>query len=725
MRKFTALSMLVFSACGGSSGGKKAPDGSAPGPSADGGQSIIASGLSCPAVKPCGGNPVGTWNITNFCLAGLGEEMAAQSQTDGGVLSGSDKCLTDIRLVVDGTIEFQADGTYATKNRTAARLESKFNDSCLRNQGQSCSQQAGCGAVGADGVCTCFKDEPSDSGPNLSTSSGVFMAARDVLYTAANENTYASTLTTSACSSFPCDVQKWTSIDLVDYCVDGDTMKFVESDGSGLYTVITAVRASGPGTIAVSPLPTKAPDSPAPVAAPTAVNAGDPPVTFNACGGNIVGTWNISKLSLASSSQVMLLKYVRSFDENGECATAVNVTDTGILVFQPHSSNFTGGAGYCSFAENPVFAVSYSTACLAAKAKSCDDLDKSLKAETVASDATAVVGCALASGDVCACAKTHQYSFADCEYDTSSLWLDFYTAPVDTSVQNVIATDTHNYCVSGNTLSVQNSWFRIGGLNGLVVMTAVRADSPATGLDAGTDVSRPDATAGRLNADAGAPDNRIADVKQDDASLLDAMPIDATPVPLSTMPPSMAATCQAAATAPCGGDLTGNWNVVGICDQWLNMTEFLADWGGNCPTSGDYIDHGTVALNADGTCLFDEVTTYEIDKSVSCLAQKSMTCDSMNQTFADAVGTNEMISGGCALSTADNCHCEKVFSSPDTCKYMTTATTITTVNLDGTNEWGPYPYCVQGNALTIFIPAWSATGTALNANAAFFMTRAN
>ena len=449
-----------------------------------------------------------------------------------------------------------------------------------------------------------------------------------------------------------------------------------------------------------------------------------------ACGGDIVGTWKLAGVCSHSMTQQQIIDQNSSlFGESvGQCGLSSDILDTGYAKFRPD--------GTWQIDEIIGIAIGFSESCLSGIGQSCD----SVRSYTNVDAGISLSKTCQSADGVCQCSCLQDANSPNSgSYTTDGTSYHLYD---DEGFDNA----TRRYCIQGDVISVWVTDQSVGFGEGVAIairttetvadidasvvlpMFDASADAPIDNArrdapDVGTDVSRPDATAGRPNADAGAPDNRIADVKQDDASPLDAMPIDATPVPLSTMPPSMAATCQAAATAPCGGDLTGNWNVVGICDQWLNMTEFLADWGGNCPTSGDYIDHGTVALNADGTCLFDEVTTYEIDKSVSCLAQKSMTCDSMNQTFADAVGTNEMISGECALSTADNCHCEKVFSSPDTCKYMTTATTITTVNLDGTNEWGPYPYCVQGNALTIFIPAWSATGTALDDNAAFFMTR--
>jgi hypothetical protein len=741
MRKFTALAILMFLACGGSSGGKKASDGSAPGPSADGGQSIIASGLSCPAVKPCGGNPVGTWNVTNFCLAGLGESMAAQSQTDGGVLSGVDRCLTEIRLVVDGIIEFQADGTYATKNMTEARLEFKFVDSCLRNQGKSCVTQDGCGPVGADGVCACTRDESSDNSPN--STSGVFKARRDVLYLAGNDKADASTTSTaSACTSFLCDVQNRKSVSLIDYCVEGDTLKFIESESSDIYTVITAVRASGPGTVAALSLPTQAPDSPAPVVAPIAVNAGDPVIdTFKSCGGIIVGTWNITKLSLDSSLQAKILKYVRNIDENGECAVAVDVTDTGSLVFQPHSSNFSGGAGYCSFAENPAIAVSYSSACLTAKAKSCVDLDGSLKAETLASDAGAIVGCALASDGNCTCTKAHQYSFPNCEYDTDSIMSDFYTAPVDIS-HDVTATDTHYYCVSGNTLSVQDYEFRTDGFSGTAIMTAVRGSDPATGRDAGTDAPRPDAAADRPNADAGADastdkpkadavvDAPRVDVNVVDVSPIDTQPIDTTPVPYTMMPPSMPASCKLAATAPCGGDISGGWKLAGTCDPWLSETEFLGQMNKDCAKTADLVDNGPASFSADGSCSLVDNSTYTMDYSTGCLtSQLSDTCVAKDQRIKNEIGSNYVTDASCSLASTDICRCMNTFGMPPAdaaCTYSVSGNELTFVSPPGTFEAGTYDYCVQGTTLTIFVTPTSAAGLACDScNAGFVLVRTN
>ncbi len=783
MRKFTALAILLISACGGSSGGKKAADGSVTGPYADGGQSIIAAGLSCPAVKPCGGNPVGTWNVTNFCLAGLGESMAAQSQTDGGVLSGVDRCLTEIRLVVDGIIEFQADGTYATKNMTAARLEFKFVDSCLRNQGKSCATQEGCGAVGADGVCACSKDESSDNSPNSTT--GVFKAGRDMLYLASNDKADASTTsTTSACSSFLCDVQRWKSFSLIDYCVEGDTLKFIESESSDIYTVITAVRASGPGTVAASTLPARAPDSPVPVTAPIVINGNDPVIdTFKSCGGNIVGTWNVSKLTLDSSLKAKLLKYVRGIDENGECAVAIDVTDTGSLVFQPHSTNFSGGAGYCSFAENPALAITYSSACLTAKARSCAGLDGSLKAQTLASDATAIAGCALGSGGNCVCTKTHQYSFPNCEYDTSSIMSDFYTAPVDTG-HDVTATDTHYYCVSGSTLSVQNYEFRIDGFIGQVVMTAVRNNDSTTGRDAGTDMPRADAAVdggacaiakscssnsdcssgltcqkqstmnGKVvNAtfcmpaqcttctnrtciydddpkvcgfvecqsnDAGAADAPVDKPKTDVA------PVDAMPVPLSTMAPSMAAACPAAAAAPCGGDVTGTWNIVGICDKWLSESELLSQINKDCATWVDYLDTGTATFGSDGTCSVDEKAIYKTAYATSCLTAASDTCADKDSRIKKEIGKDYVSEAACAASSADVCMCSNTFDPPtaaDACTYSLKGSQLTFLSPPSTFSAKAYDYCVQGNVMTVFFTSMSDAGAAAGGKASVVFNR--
>ena len=224
------------------------------------------------------------------------------------------------------------------------------------------------------------------------------------------------------------------------------------------------------------------------------------------------------------------------------------------------------------------------------------------------------------------------------------------------------------------------------------------------------------------------PDPKICgfvECKSEDAGVTDTKvaPIDATPVAYSDMPASMGATCPKAAAAPCGGDLIGDWEVLGICDKWLGLSELLDLYGGTCPTWGDYNDSGTAFFRSDGSCLISEYGTYQIDKSESCLKQNNMSCASMNQTFKDAVTKGDMAAGGCALSGGDKCHCEKSFSQPDDCKYITAGNSITTVSNDGSGSWGPNPYCVEGDTLTIFFTPWSAAGKSIGGKAGLVMRR--
>lgn len=215
----------------------------------------------------------------------------------------------------------------------------------------------------------------------------------------------------------------------------------------------------------------------------------------------------------------------------------------------------------------------------------------------------------------------------------------------------------------------------------------------------------------------------FVECESEDAGVADTAPVDVTPVPFADMPTSMAATCQVAASAPCGGDLIGDWEITGVCDKWLGAVEFLDLYGGNCPTWGDYTDSGDAFFHTDGSCLISELSVYQINKSQKCLQENGMSCSSMNQTFKDAIGDNHMVSGACAISSGDTCHCEKAFSNPDHCQYVVTGTSVTTVGNDGSGTWGPNPYCVEGDRLTLFFDAWSAAGKYIGGRAGLVMRR--
>jgi len=462
----------------------------------------------------------------------------------------------------------------------------------------------------------------------------------------------------------------------------------------------------------------------------------------SSCGGSLVGTWKLDgACSHGLTEQQIIDKYGDDFGNSvAGCGVSADVPIVGYVKFRAD--------GTYQIDDMEGITIGFSESCLNGIGQSCDSVRSFVYGDASLPNSTKTCQ---SSGGVCLCTVLPNSHPNAGSYTTNGVSYQLY----DDEAYEV---GGREYCVQGDVLSVFAPSTALGG-GGIAI--AVRTAEPIADVDASVIMPRLDASddTARLDArivdsaadrnpadasvadvplDAGfdvpadkpkadvAIDTRVDDVaKPVDSAPVDVMPIDATPVSFDAMPPSMAATCQAAASAPCGGDLTGNWNVAGVCDNWLDMAEFLDDWGGNCPTWGDYIDQGTVALNADGSCLFGEVATYKIDKSVSCLAQRNMTCGDVDQSFKDAIKSGDMVSGSCALSTADNCHCEKVFSKPDTCKYVTTATTVTTVSVDGSGAWGPNPYCVQGNTLTIFFPAWSATGTAMSANAALFMTRAN
>ena len=213
-----------------------------------------------------------------------------------------------------------------------------------------------------------------------------------------------------------------------------------------------------------------------------------------------------------------------------------------------------------------------------------------------------------------------------------------------------------------------------------------------------------------------------------DATVVDATPPDTTPVPLDAMPPSWAAACELAATEPCGGDITGTWNIVGNCDNWMSETEFAKKKGGICATFADSVDTGAFVFNSDSTCKRDETLTYKIDVDVNCLTDNNSTCSEIDKVYKDAIGaqgTEEMIAGECNLSAeGNNCHCERTYDFTGiSCLYTVTGTSYTMTYSDGSQ--GTHDYCVRGDVLSIFYPAYSSVGTAIGANEVFVLKRAN
>jgi hypothetical protein len=213
-----------------------------------------------------------------------------------------------------------------------------------------------------------------------------------------------------------------------------------------------------------------------------------------------------------------------------------------------------------------------------------------------------------------------------------------------------------------------------------------------------------------------------------DAGVIDATPIDATPLPLDALPPSGASACGLAATAPCGGDVTGTWQLSGTCDQWLSETELLAQIKMTCSTWVDNTQAGTAVFNADGTCTVDEKSIYQTDYAVSCLTQNSDTCSAKNTRIKSEIGSNNVVDASCTLVSTSACRCNNTFEMPlatDACTYKAGADGLTFVSPPSVFAADTFDYCVQADTLTIFVSPTSAVGkSCADCTAGYVMVRA-
>lgn len=233
------------------------------------------------------------------------------------------------------------------------------------------------------------------------------------------------------------------------------------------------------------------------------------------------------------------------------------------------------------------------------------------------------------------------------------------------------------------------------------------------------------ATTTAIINDAGSVDKSKPDANRADTTTMDAQSADVSPVPPAAQPPAMAIACEKAALAPapCGGDLTGNWQIVGLCDNWLSETELVAVTAKTCSVHVDQTDTGSAVFNADGTCIMDEKNTWMNDYAVSCLSD---TCAASDQNIKKEIGTDYVTSASCALASPDICRCDNTFDSPsaaDACTYTASGTGLKFISAPSTFSAKTYQYCVQGDTLNIFFSSYSPDAADSGKNASMVLTR--
>jgi hypothetical protein len=138
----------------------------------------------------------------------------------------------------------------------------------------------------------------------------------------------------------------------------------------------------------------------------------------------------------------------------------------------------------------------------------------------------------------------------------------------------------------------------------------------------------------------------------------------------------------------CGGDISGTWNITGICIEGENPIAEL------CPQAtfdADLDASGTVSFESGGTFDVNIMTNGTISFTVpaSCLEGTGIT------DCADLSGD----SGTCSGSPSTSCTCTETQSETE----MSMGTYTTSGNILTTTETGSAPemaeYCVSGNSL--------------------------
>lgn len=160
------------------------------------------------------------------------------------------------------------------------------------------------------------------------------------------------------------------------------------------------------------------------------------------------------------------------------------------------------------------------------------------------------------------------------------------------------------------------------------------------------------------------------------------------------------------AVQPCGGDVVGNWSLLGGCE---NIPEVNAELQLSCP--GGAINgfalsfSGQLTFNADATYTasnWHEAVSASETIPASCAGVPS--CASLNQMTSDATGTTSI-----SCSGTTTCSCRVTATNTLTSDVGTFTTYGTTLTMSGPQTSGSFSYCVQGDVLHLL-----STGSVLD-----------
>jgi Alpha-L-arabinofuranosidase B, catalytic len=200
----TAGAAMNSAGTGGTSAGSSSTAGSGTAAGAGG-----AATASCSNVTPCGGNAVGTWNVTSSCLKVDG------SVDISGIGVGCKSAKVTGALTVTGSWTANADGTYTDKTTTSGTETLELPVECLSFSGLTITcdglngpmagvgySEVSCGPAATGGGCTCAA--------KVQQTGGIGVVSVDP-QKSGNYKTDANVLTSDGTTKYP-------------YCVSGSTL---------------------------------------------------------------------------------------------------------------------------------------------------------------------------------------------------------------------------------------------------------------------------------------------------------------------------------------------------------------------------------------------------------------------------------------------------------------------------------------------------------------------
>jgi hypothetical protein len=159
--------------------------------------------LSCNNVTPCGGNVVGTWNVTSSCL-----NVSGEMDVSLGMLGCKTVPAIGSLQVEGGTLVVNADGTYSDTTNTKGSVTFPLSPSCLTVSSVAITCEKATNTFKAlgwknsactdtNGQCSCSLGADQDGGPGLVSPYTV----SDARYTTAGNELTLDILKYSYCAS--------------------------------------------------------------------------------------------------------------------------------------------------------------------------------------------------------------------------------------------------------------------------------------------------------------------------------------------------------------------------------------------------------------------------------------------------------------------------------------------------------------------------------------------